>query len=189
MPNIEILAYSPTDLDDFINFCIEGKRTGPDTFEIDEEGREIRGVMSWLHGRVVSEAHFFHTPQKHPMTFFMALVQKDEDENEERPWFEVTTNPPMIILDPQIAGLDRQVRVDGQIGMLQGFLSIGDLLAAVEPDPALDAEFEAQRQRVHEVLERLEQDPAGKKRFLAALRSDRGSKPAEVFKELNFSLR
>ena len=73
--------------------------------------------------------------------------------------------------------------------MLDEPKSIVELLAAIEPDPVLDAEFAAQRARVQDVLKRLEQDSAGRERFLAALRGEGKIKPTEVFKELNFSLR
>jgi len=190
MPNVEILDYSPFDLDEFIDFCIRGKETSPGVAAVDEDGRAIFGVMSWLNGWGVPEAHFFHTPKDHPMTLFMVLVQKRDDGEEQRPWFSTDLSaPPKIILEPDVPGIDKQLRVDGGLGMLPGFLPIGELLAAVESDPDLDAEFVAQRKRVQDVLKRLEKDPAGTKRFLEALRSERGSKPADVFKEFNFSLR
>lgn len=74
--------------------------------------------------------------------------------------------------------------------MLDEPKSIGELLALIKSDPKLDEEFEAHTGRVNEVLERLEQDSAGRKRFLAALRGEREITTAgEVFKEFNFSLR
>jgi len=190
MPKIEILEYSPLDLDEFIKFCIKGKETSPGVAAQDEDGRDIFGVMSWLNGWGVPEAHFFHTPKNHPMTLVMVLVQKRDDEEEERPWFSTDLSaPPNITLKPDIPGIDKQLRVDGGLGTLPGFVPIGELLSAVESDPDLDAAFVAQRKRVQDVLKRLEGDAAGTKRFLEALRSERGSKPAEVFKELDFSLR
>ena len=191
MPKIEILFYSPLDLDEFIDFCIRGKETSPGVAAKDEDGNDIFGVISWLNGWGVQEAHFFHTPKNHPMTFFMALVHKHEDEDEVRPWFSTNlSTPPKIILEPDIPGIDKVLRVDGELGMLDEPKSLDELLAAIKSDPDLDAEFAAQRARVQDVLKRLEQDSAGRRRFLAALRGQGEIKrAAEVFKELNFSLR
>ena len=191
MSKIEILFYSPLDLDEFIDFCINGKPTGPDTFEEDEDGNEIFGVISWLNGWAVQKAHFFHTPKGHPMTFFMALVHKHEDDNEVRPWFITDlSTPPKIILEPDIPGIDKVLRVDGELGMLDEPKSLDELLAAIQPDPDLDAAFVAKKARVQDVLNRLEEDSAGRNRFLKALRGKGETMPAtEVFKELDFSLR
>jgi hypothetical protein len=186
MPKIEILVYSPIDMDKFVDFCIKGKPTGPTTFEVDELGREIRGVMKWLHGRGVEKAQFFHTPKGHPISLFTALVQKRDDEPQDRPWFRtIKTSPPKLILDPDIAGVDKQLRVDGQLGVLEDFLPMDKLLAGVEHKPELDAEFDAGREMVLKVLNQLEKDPTRKQKFLAALRSDRESNPTKVFAEIN----
>jgi hypothetical protein len=190
MSKIEILFYSPLDLGEFIDFCILGKPTGPDTFEKDEDGNDIFGVISWLNGWGVQEAHFFHTPPGHPMTFFMALVRKHENDNDVRPWFITDQSaPPRIILEPDIPGIDKVLRVDGELGMLDEPQSIEELLAAIQPDPILDAAFVAKQKRVQDVLKQLEQDSARRERFLAALRGKRESQPEKLFKELNFSLR
>lgn len=192
MSKTEILFYSPLNLREFIDFCIIGKETSPGSGVAakDEDGDDIFGVISWLNGWGVQEAHFFHTPEGHPMTFFMALVHKHEDDPTTRPWFITDLSaPPKIILEPDIPGIDKVLRVDGELGMLDKPKSIGELLAAIKPDPILDAAFVAKQQRVQDVLKRLEGDPAGRKRFFEALRGERKSKPAEVFKELNFSLR
>lgn len=190
MPKVEILFYSPLDLDRFIEFCIKGVELEPGVAAKDEDGREILGVFSWLHGWQVEEAHFFHTPRNHPMKFFMALVQKHEGDDDVRPWFRrVAATPPKIALEPDIAGIDRVLRVDGELGELDSFVPKCNLLCAIESDPALDAEFAEQRKRVRATLTQLEQKPEEKDRFLQALRSDIGSKPREVFEGLHFSLR
>jgi hypothetical protein len=148
------------------------------------------GVISWLHGWGVPEAHFFHTPENHEMKFFMALVHKHEDDPTPRPWFITDlSDEPRIILEPDIPGIDKVLGVDGELGMLNEPQSIGELLAAVTLDEELEAAFVATKKRVDAVLKRLEKDPHRTERFLAALRSEKESKPAEVFKELNFSLR
>ena len=188
MPEIEILAYSALNLDEFIAFCVEGKPKASGGFEIDEEGREIRGVNSWLHGREVPAALFFNTPKDHPLQFFMALVEKDPNEVGDRPWFrEIGTVPPAIKLEPEIAGIDKMLRMDGRVGTLTALPangSISDLLAAIQPNETLNAEFAKGAKKVRDVLRQLETDPVMKKRFLAALRSDRGSRPTEVFAEI-----
>lgn len=189
MPKIEILFYSPLDLEKFIEFCIKGKESSPGVAAVDEDGRDILGVFSWLHGWLVREAHFFHTPKNHPMKFFMALVQKHEDDDEVRPWFrQIDGTPPKIVLEPDIPGIDKVLRVDGELGEIESFTSISELLAAVESDSALDAEFVAQQERVLDTLKQLEGDLDGRRRFLEALRSEKGSKPRAVFEKLNFSL-
>ena len=191
MSKVEILFYSPLDLDEFIDFCIRGKKTPTGATAQDEDGNEIFGVISWLVGWGVQDVQFFHTPKNHPMTFFMALVHKHEDDDEVRPWFITDLSaPPKIILEPDIPGIDKVLRVDGELGMLDNPIPLDQLLAAIKPDPVLNAEFGAQKARAQDVLKRLEQDPGGRKRFLAALRGEGEKKSAtEVFKELDFSLR
>jgi hypothetical protein len=190
MPKIEILFYSPNNLDEFIDFCIRGKEVSKGVAAKDEDGRDIFGVISWLNGWGVTEAHFFHTPKGHPMTFFMALVHKRDGDDEERPWFITDSSaPPKIILEPDIPGIDKVLRVDGELGILDAPQPLNVLLAAIKPDPDLDKEFAAQRARVLEALKGLEGNEAGRKRFFEALRGERGSKGVEVFKALNFSLR
>ena len=190
MSKIEILFYSPNDLDEFIDFCIRGKEVSKGVAAKDEDGNDIFGVISWLNGWGTTEAHFFHTPKGHPMTFFMALVHKHEDDDVERPWFITDPSaPPEIILEPDIPGIDKVLRVDGELGMLDEPQPLNELLAAIQPDPELDAEFVAQRARVLNALEGLE-DVSQKQRFFAALRGKGETKPAaDVFKEFNFSPR
>jgi hypothetical protein len=201
MAKVEILFYSPIDLEKFIDFCILGEETDKNVAAKDKDGNHVLGVINWLIGWGAQEAHFFHTPipekptaenpnPKNPWTFFMALVRKREGDNKERPWFITDLSaPPRIILDPDIPGIDKLLSVDGELGMLPDFLPIGELLAQVTNDPDLDAAFVAKKKRVQPVLKQLEQDPEGTERFLAALRGERESKPEEVFKKLNFSLR
>lgn len=189
MPNIEVLAYSPLNMEQFIDFCVRGQQTSPGVFATDELDREIRGVNSWLHGREVTEAHFFHTPLGHEMSFFMAMVQKHDDEEEERPWFRrLDFSAPRVALEPEIPGLDRHMRFDGQLAILNQVSSLNNLLEAIESDPDLDAQFAAESKKVQDFLQTLEGEPTERRRFLAALRSDRGSEPTQVFKALKFSL-
>src|ERR1051325_5239098 len=89
MPKTEILAYSPLDMADFIDFCVRGRRLPSGAPATDEDGDFIFGVFSWLHGWRVREAQFFHTPippntpnpsETHSMQLFLALVQKRRSE-------------------------------------------------------------------------------------------------------------
>jgi hypothetical protein len=192
MPKTEILFYSPLNMAEFIDFCIRGKEAAPGVAAKDEDGNDIFGVISWLNGWGVQGAHFFHTPlNENRMKIFMALVRKHEDDDEVRPWFSrVAAPPPKIALHPDIPGIDKVLRIDGELGMLDEPKSIQELLALITNDPKLDEEFAAQRARVQDALKQLEGNQAGRNRFLAALRGAGEIKPAaEVFKELNFSLR
>jgi|KBSSwiStaDraftv2_1062776.scaffolds.fasta_scaffold16437_6 hypothetical protein len=201
MPNIEILFYSPLNMRKFIDFCLKGKETSPGSGVAakDEEGNDIFGVISWLNGWGVPEAHFFHTPLEKDddpqadkrVKIFMALVTKNDDDPTTRPWFSmVAANPPKITLHPDIPGINKVLRVDGELGMLDEPTSIQELLALITNDKELDAEFAALRARTQDTLKQLEGDKAGRRRFLAALRGEGEIKPAaDVLKELKFSLR
>lgn len=94
MSKTEILFYSPSDMDEFIRFCKKGIELDTDVPDTDEDGNEIFGVFSWLNGWGVQKAHFFHTSREDPMTFFMALVQKHEDDDQVRPWFRTNLSDP-----------------------------------------------------------------------------------------------
>lgn len=191
MPEIEILAYSPINMKDFIEFCVKGKRKKdpPNDFETDDDNREMRGVMNWLHGREVVAAQFFHTDEndKGPLKLFMALVQKNDKEKKERPWFDriKINQPATIAFHIQIAGIDSVLNLDGRFGTLTEFVPMPDLLKQLVHDDNLDAAFEAGKKNVKKVLDQLENDPVAREEFLAALRSDRGSKPKEVFAKIN----
>ncbi len=194
MAKVEILFYTPLNMAEFIDFCIIGKETSPGSGVAakDAEGNDIFGVISWLNGWGVQEAHFFHTPpEDDSIKFFMAIIRKHEDDATVRPWFSQVAGPPSkITLHPDIPGIDKVLSVDGELGMLDQPISIQEVLALIKDDPKLDAEFVAQRARVQDALKQLEGNQAGRNRFLAALRGAGEIKPAaDVFKELNFSLR
>jgi hypothetical protein len=192
VPKIESLFYSALNMDEFRKFCIEGKPlpTTPPSFEKDEDGRDIVGVFSWLNGWRVKEAHFFHTSQKDPLQLFIVLVEPDDSEEETRPWFSrLAFAPPRILFQPEIPGIDKQLRLEGLFGTQDTFLSMSNLFAGLEHDSDLDAQFAAQQEDVRALLEQLKDDPAERENFLAALRGDEGSEPAEVFARLKFSLR
>jgi hypothetical protein len=101
MPNLEILLYSPINMDSFIDFCINGKNDANGKPLKDEHDREMTGIFAWLHGREVPMARFFSSGPHDPVQLFMAIIQPVEDEP--RPWFSI----------PGFKGL---VREDGTIG-------------------------------------------------------------------------
>jgi hypothetical protein len=198
MPKIESLLYSPLNMVDFRNFCIEGKpikpATVPPSYETDEDGRQIVGVISWLNGWGVKKAQFFHTslthPQENPLQLFIVLVEPDDSEDETRPWFiRLDFDPPRILFQPEIPGIDKQLRLEGLFGTQNTFLSMSELFAGLEQDTDLDAEFAALQKKVGDVIGQLEGDTDSIQEFLAALRSDDGSNSAEVFAKHKFSLR
>jgi hypothetical protein len=145
MSVMEILAYSPNDVQEFIDFSINGKPDGQGGFETDDQGGRKIGVLRWLHGRQVTEARFFSTPPNHPMKLFMALVERPEAEFV--PWMKL------------IPGIEEMVQIDGLIGEINNSPPIGDLLAAVVPNQQLDDAFEQGRANLQEVLKRIDGDP------------------------------
>jgi len=195
MPKIEALVYSPKNMDNFIKFCVEGKRkpsgggepSGDVEFETDDQNRDIRGVFDWLHGREVPAAQFFHTPaDNNAFQFFIALVQKNDKEKVERPWFrnvEVEL-PSTIALESEIAGVEKELNFDGRFGTLQEFVPLPTLFELVTEDKELGAQFEAGKKRVKEILDAIGTDENTRRRFLATLRSDKGINSAEVREDL-----
>ena len=172
MPAIEIVAYSPNDVQEFIDFSINGKPNGQGGFETDNEGRRKIGVLRWLHGREVTEARFFSTPPNHSMKLFMALVQRPEPEVV--PWMKL------------IPGINEMIRIDGVVGEINNLLPVSDLLAAVVPNQQLDDTFQKGRANVQEVLRRIEADSSilsiGKADLLSALL--KGTNVKEVLAEV-----
>lgn len=179
MAVVEILAYSPmNNMNALIDFFINGRPDGQGGFETDSRGRMKVGVLRWLHGRQVSEAHFADTPNDHPMKLLMSLV--DRPEQREVPWMDF------------VAGIEEEVRVDGLIGNLSSFTPIDALLDAVVPNQQIDDAFRDGRAKVQEVLARIEADPAilsvSRAEFLRTLKSERGTNPKAVFAEVQAKL-
>lgn len=182
MPVIEILAYTTKDMDKFVPFVIDGKPDGMGGYETDEQGRLITGVLDWLRGRGVPEAHFFNSAKADDVQLFAATVQRVE--TYDVPWMR------------RIPGFEVMVSSEGLIGKTKHFAPLSDLLASVKSNPVLDEEFNKKRAKLEEVLKRME-DPAqtlsvGKRGLLAALRGDVGTDlPAvsdEVKAKFNISL-
>ena len=177
---IEILAYSPKKMDEFLTFCADGKPISTTEWQKDSQGREIRGVFSWLYGRSVPEAHFFNTAAGVNPQLFFATVQRLEADPV--PWID------------DIPGFPEMIQADGIIGAASEFKPIGDLLKLVSSNAELDRKFEEGRMRIARILESLERHEGGvsmeKEDFLAALRGDIGSNQAllaEVTKAFSVS--
>lgn len=192
MPQIESLLYRTNDMETFIKFCVEGKRLptkpgDPPKFEQDEQQRDMTGVFKWLTGWSVDEAHFFHTSQNDPLQLF--IVQVLPEDVVERPWFRhLPVVKPRILFQPEIPGIDRQIRLDGLFGKRDTFLSLTELFAGLEKDDDLDEQFAALQTRVRDQLEGLNDDPVAMDEFFAALRGDRGTDAGKVFARHNFPL-
>ena len=174
MAVIEILAYTPTtDMTDFLKFVVEGKPDGNGDFEIDEQGRKIVGVFRWLHGRGVPNAHFFNSVKKEDaVQLFASTVERKE--GFDVPWMS------------RIPGFEAMVKADGLLGKTSEFADISALLASVKANKTLDDKFKAGRNKVDDLLKKIDDNAASKVRrlrVLAALRGEPGSNPAEVLED------
>jgi len=173
-PVIEILSYVPLDMTQFLQFAVEGKPDGLGDFETDEQGQRITGIFRWLHGREVPEAHFFHSAAGDPLQLFVATIQRLETYNV--PWLR------------RIPGFQAMVNTDGLIGKTNTFAPLSDLMASVQPDPALDERFAQGNADIQRVVAELQSPRAkltvGRKGLLATLRGDIGTDPLELFAEV-----
>jgi hypothetical protein len=164
MPIIEILAYYPINMGDFLFFCINGAPDGNGSWLPDEFGRKKTGVFDWLYGRGVPEAHFYTSAPEDPVPVFVATVQKPE--TGPMPWLE------------NIPGFEALVVSDGQVGLAGQFPPFNQPIATVAPRPDLDAEFENGRGRFEPLLRSLRQTKEGSlsaDALRAALRGDAGT--------------
>jgi hypothetical protein len=164
-PVIEILAYTPINMDEFIRFCRDGKPDGKGDFETDEQGRKIVGVLRWLHGREVSKARFFNTKSDDPLRLFVAMIARQE--NYDVPWIE------------RIPGFERMVISDGLVGKDDKFQDLPDLFLLLQPNEDLNGAFEQGTGDVERIVERIDQNEVvlsgGRREFLATLRGDIGT--------------
>lgn len=176
MPVIEIVAYTPINMDKFIEYCINGKPDGMGGHFPDSQGRKITGVFDWLRGRGVKEAHFFHSKVGDDVNLFAATILKPEGEEEDVPWMK------------DLPGLPEMIKVDGLLGKTGAFASLSDLLETVATDTKMDELYRTLRVALDELLEKM-RDPeflptVGKQRLLAALRGEVGANTDEVFEEI-----
>jgi hypothetical protein len=173
MPAIEILAYSPYDMEEFLAFCVDGKPDGSGGFQTDNQGRSIGGVLRWLHGREVKEAHFFTSPPAAKTQLLVTTLERPETYSV--PWMK------------RIPGFEERIPVDGLVGTAESFASLENPLALV-PNQRLNDAFAQGRDRVDSVLAQIEppaeRPPVGKSALLAALRGEIGSNRPGVFEEI-----
>jgi len=135
MPHLEILAYSPIDMDKFMDFVVNGKKDADGKPLKDENDREITGVFAWLHGREVPMARFFSSGPHDPVQLFMAIIQPTEDEVV--PWMD------------RIPGFRAMVREDGTIGYAPASaMGARSPLDFVKPRHDLDQLFIDQKKKI-----------------------------------------
>src|SRR5215470_20043903 len=127
MATIEILAYLPIHLDDFLFFCANGAPDGHGSWLPDIFGRKKTGVFDWLYGREVPEAHFYTSRPEDPVPMFAATVFRPE--TGPMPW---TKNIP---------GFEDLLVKDGQVGTGAQFPSLDLPLATLIRRPDLDKQF------------------------------------------------
>lgn len=171
-PVIEIVSYTPLDMDAFLRFVVEGKPDGQGDFETDEQGRRITGVFRWLHGREVPEAHFFHSDPGNDVQLFVALIQRVENYNV--PWLR------------RIPGFMDMVTDDGMLGKTKAFAPLSDLMALVHEDSKLDEMYAQGKADIERVFAQAREKAVsvGRKGLLATLRGDIGTDPLELFPEV-----
>jgi len=174
MPDTEFLFYSPIDMNAFMDFFVNGIKDETGKPKRDENDREITGVIAWLHGREIRDAHFFSSAPADPVQGFMAVVQPTDEEDV--PWME------------RIPGFKHMVRDDGKIGDAPslGVALKGDPLAVVQPRPDLDQVFVDEMNKIAEID--FEKVSFTKEAFLRALQGKKGTNLPELLKEANSKL-
>lgn len=170
MPAIEILCYSPNNMDEFLAFTKDGTR--PDNRKTDSQGREILGVLSWLHARGVPEARFFNNRREDGgAQLFMALVHRTE--SRDVPWMD------------NIPGFNDLIHADGLLGNapVGPFPLLSDLLSTVKSNDELNIMFATKKERLDHVFNRINGDPnppITRNEIVRALFGDRGTNLQEV---------
>jgi len=162
MPDVESLAYSPLDMVQFLDFVVNGIKDENGNFKRDEDDREITGVIAWLHGREVPEAHFFASAPDDPVQLFVSVIQPTEDEVV--PWMD------------RVPGFRHMVRVDGKIGDASSFAAAsvpGNPLSFVVHRPDLDAIFNQTKEAIAKI--NLEEAGIKKPELLRTLMGKRGT--------------
>jgi hypothetical protein len=176
MPVIEIVAYTYNKRDEFRKYCIEGKPNGMGGHHTDPQGRKITGVLDWLRGRGVREAHFFRSERADDhVQLFAATIERKE--TFDVPWMG------------NVPGFEAMINVEGLIGKTDSFKSFTDLVASVKSDTEMDDLYKKRKDKLDALLIKMEEKPelmptVGKQRLLAALRGELGSNADEVFEEV-----
>ena len=128
MPQIEILAYAPLNMDEFVDFFVNGVRDENGHYVKDDQDRLITGVIAWLHGREVPRARFFRSSANDPVQLFMSVIEPTEPESV--PWMR------------RVPGFHERVRADGLIGLAPDFnVAMDSPLHFVRSSPELDQVF------------------------------------------------
>jgi hypothetical protein len=144
MSKIEMLAYSPLDMAKFVDYFVNGILDENGKPKKDEDDREITGVMAWLHGRLVTEAHFFSSPAESttPVKLFVSSIQSIE--------------PKVVPWMKRVPWFHHMVRDDGLIGLVPDFASatepgMATPLDWVVPRHDLDAIFVEGKAKLAEI--------------------------------------
>jgi hypothetical protein len=166
MTNIEILAYLPMKMKDFLFFCVNGAPDGHGGWLPDQYGRKKTGVFNWLYGREVPEAHFYTSDPAEAVQVFGATVQRLEPMAV--PWMD------------NIPGFKDLLNVDGELGSAPSFPPLNVPLATLATNADLDKQFVDGRTKIIRVFDSLRTDEPGKWSFTAptlraALRGDVGT--------------
>ena len=172
MPQVEILAYSPLNIERFNDYVINGLR-GPDGKPLlDEYDRKITGVLAWLHGRRVPQARFFSSVPGDPIDFFASMIIPRDGEDEENvPWMK------------NVPGFERMVRTDGLIGEDTDFPSGSNTpLRHVVPRRDLDELYAKEHDRIAELdFSRMS---FTEEQFLNALQGKKGTNLRELLLQI-----
>jgi len=154
MPNIEVLAYVPNSMKEFLEFCVNGAPTPAGS------PRPTPGVFKWLYSRELPEVHFFTSDPKDPLQVFGSTIVQPASEPQPVPWMD------------EIPGFKE--RVDGQLG--KGAIP-PPWHTTVTRNDALDKLFEQGRQQSEAIFASLRSDHKSgltftAQQFKAALRGD-----------------
>lgn len=176
MPDTEILAYSPLDMNQFIDFFVNGIKDENGKPKTDENDREITGVIAWLHGREIREANFFSSAPDDPVQLFMAVVQPTDEEDV--PWME------------RIPGFKRMVRNDGKIGDAPSLAATSagkdTPLGVVHARDDLNQIFLDEMNKIDRID--FQKVSFSRDDFLRALQGKRGTNLADLLSEANAKL-
>jgi hypothetical protein len=177
MPNIELLAYFPISMKDFLAFTVNGLPDGHGDWLRDRDGRKKSGVFNWLYSRVVPQAHFFTSEPKNPIQMFAATVERPE--LVAVPWME------------NICGFEDLIIKNGVVGSASAFPSLTEAIATLSPNADLDQKFIDGRNKVDNIIKSMATDKTlsfNSQTFRAALRGDAGTDLGSIATEISAKL-
>lgn len=138
MAKIEILCYSPLEMPKFLDYFVNGLKDENGKYLKDEYDQKITGVIAWLHGRGVKNAHFFSSGLDEPVKLFLALIEPKE--------------PIVVPWMTRIPFFSYMVTDDGIFGSAPDFSTVGETpLALVKSRPDLDAIFKKEQEKVDKI--------------------------------------